>query len=455
VHKARLNPKKAGTTGEGPVVYWMSRDQRVQDNWALIFSQGKALEQKAPLLVVFCLTPVFLGATLRHYAFMLRGLEETAKKLKEANIAFFLLQGMPDAVLSAFLKKHHASLLISDFSPLKIKAKWNTGLDFRIDIPHFEVDAHNVVPCWHASPKQEYGAYTLRPKLKKLLPEFLEEYPRVKKHPYPYKQKIPRIEWPRLHSHLQIDRSVGEIENIGPGEDEAEKAMYGFIATRLERYPEGSRDPNLGTLSRLSPYLHFGQLSAQRVALEIQKAEVSSEAREAFLEELIVRRELADNYCFYNKHYDSFAGFPEWAQISLNAHRKDKREYIYSQEEFENALTHDDLWNAAQQEMVFKGKMHSYMRMYWAKKILEWTESPEVAQEICIYLNDRYELDGRDPNGYTGIAWSIGGVHDRAWKERPIFGKIRYMSYNGCAGKFDIKSYMARNLLKDKKGNIA
>jgi len=165
-------------------------------------------------------------------------------------------------------------------------------------------------------------------------------------------------------------------------------------------------------------------------------------SKDAFLEELIVRRELSDNFCFYNANYDNFEGFPAWAKKTLNEHRNDRRKYLYTPEQFENALTHDELWNAAQMEMVKKGKMHGYMRMYWAKKILEWTESPEQAMEIAVYLNDRYELDGRDPNGYAGIAWSIGGVHDRAWNSRPVFGKIRYMSYNGCKTKFNIKTYI-------------
>jgi deoxyribodipyrimidine photo-lyase len=423
----------------------MSRDQRVRDNWALIFAQEKALEKKSPLLVAFCLNPDFLGATLRQYTFMLKGLEETAQKLKDYKIPFFLLPGKPGAILPEFLKKHQASLLVSDFSPLKIKKDWNTSLVSNLAIPYIEVDAHNVVPCWHSSPKQEYGAYTLRPKLRKLLPEFLEEFPKLKKHPILSDQNPAPIPWDRLAMHLKIDRSVGEVEEIVPGSDAAAKVLQAFLESRIKKYPEGSRDPNLDSLSGLSPYLHFGQISAQRVALETQKAQVRPEIIEAFLEELIIRRELADNYCFYNEFYDSFAGFPEWAKKTLDEHRKDKREFIYSQEEFERALTHDDLWNAAQNEMVFYGKMHSYMRMYWAKKILEWTESPETAQEVCIYLNDRYELDGRDPNGYTGIAWSLGGVHDRAWNERSIFGKIRYMSYQGCVRKFDINTYIARN----------
>jgi deoxyribodipyrimidine photo-lyase len=214
----------------------------------------------------------------------------------------------------------------------------------------------------------------------------------------------------------------------------------------LQEYDEKRNDPTENSVSNLSPYLHFGQISAQRVALEVKKSQAKSEKKDSFLEELVVRRELSDNYCFYNEKYDQFEGFHPWAQKTLNEHRGDKREYLYSSEEFEEAKTHDDLWNAAQMEMVLRGKMHGYMRMYWAKKILEWTESPESALEIAIYLNDKYELDGRDSNGYTGIAWSVGGVHDRAWNERPVFGKIRYMSYNGCKRKFDIQSYIQKNL---------
>ena len=218
--------------------------------------------------------------------------------------------------------------------------------------------------------------------------------------------------------------------------------MKYFLQNRLPTYDEQRNDPTLDGQSNLSPYLHFGQLSAQRVALETSKASANKKAKEAFLEELIVRRELSDNFCFYNENYDNFKGFPDWAKKTHEIHRKDRREYLYSREEFEQATTHDDLWNAAQIEMIERGKMHGYMRMYWAKKIFEWTASPEEALDIAIYLNDKYELDGRDPNGYTGIAWSIGGVHDRAWFERPVFGKIRYMNYNGCKSKFNVRAYI-------------
>jgi deoxyribodipyrimidine photo-lyase len=185
------------------------------------------------------------------------------------------------------------------------------------------------------------------------------------------------------------------------------------------------------------------------VALEVRASSASPEAKEDFLEELIVRRELSDNFCFHNVNYDNINGFPEWARKTLSAHAKDRRDYIYSYDQFDSAGTHDDLWNAAHREMVQRGKMHGYMRMYWAKKILEWTESPEQAMEIAISLNDTYELDGRDPNGYTGIAWSLGGVHDRAWKERPVFGKIRYMNRKGCERKFNVQVYIDKYVTHD------
>jgi deoxyribodipyrimidine photo-lyase len=241
---------------------------------------------------------------------------------------------------------------------------------------------------------------------------------------------------------LKVNTSVPVVDWIEPGQKAARKMLRHFIKQKLNAYEAQRNDPNLDALSILSPFLHFGQISAQRVALEVQKADIPEDDKAAFLEESIVRRELADNYCYYNEKYDNFRGFPDWARKSLDEHRKDKREYKYTLMQFEGGLTHDGLWNAAQMEMVKTGKMHGYMRMYWAKKILEWTKTPEEAQKIAIILNDKYELDGRDPNGYTGIAWSIGGVHDRAWFTRPVFGKVRYMSSGGARSKFDVDAYI-------------
>jgi deoxyribodipyrimidine photo-lyase len=330
---------------------------------------------------------------------------------------------------------------VKDFDPLRIKCQWTEEVIKKIRIPLFEVDAHNIIPCWIASPKQEFAAYTIRPKIKRALPDFLDEFPELKKHPVSWQGKITKTDWSGIQKTLRVD-NIPEVDWIRPGEKQALLMLKTFLGKKLPSYTVKRNDPAFDGQSNLSTYLHFGQLSAQRVALDVENALADKASRDAFLEELIVRRELSDNFCFYNKDYDNFNGFPAWAKKTLNEHRRDKRIFLYTTEQFEHAQTHDELWNAAQMEMVKRGKMHGYMRMYWAKKILEWTESPEKAMEIAVYLNDRYELDGRDPNGYTGIAWSIGGVHDRAWNERPIFGKIRYMSYNGCKSKFDVKKYI-------------
>ena len=440
----RVRILKKAKEKPGPIVYWMSRDQRAHDNWALFFARELAFKQRTPLAVVFCLVPQFFGATIRQYGFMFQGLQETEKKLSEKNIPFFLILGSPGEEIAKFVSQHEVSALITDFDPLRLKKAWKKSVLDRIDIPVYEVDTHNIVPCWIASPKQEFAAYTFRPKVKCQLSEFLDGFPNLKKHPFSWEEKAEETDWGRAKKSLKVDRRILEVDWIKPGEKAAKQMLNHFKQHKLSDYDAKRNDPNQDGQSNLSPYLHFGQISAQRVALEIKKSSTTTSKQQAFFEELIVRRELADNFCFYNEHYDDFKGFPDWAKKSLNEHRHDRREYLYSLEQFETGQTHDDLWNAAQNEMVKTGKMHGYLRMYWAKKILEWTETPEEALKAAIFLNDKYELDGRNPNGYVGIAWSIGGVHDRAWFPRPIFGKIRYMSYNGAQSKFDVKAYIQK-----------
>ena len=435
----KLNEKPAG---KGPVVYWMSRDQRASDNWALLYAQDLALHSNSALVVVFCLAPQFLGATLRHYRFMLKGLAEVETNLRRLNIDFVLLSGKPEEEIPRFCRDRQVGALIGDFSPLHINLRWKTKTAKAIETAVFEVDAHNIVPCWTASPKQEYAAYTFRPKIKKLLPEFLTDIPRMIKHPLNLPEQPSCTDWLKAEKVLKIDRTVSEVPFITAGEKAARADMQTFIEDKLARYDAERNDPTKDGQSGLSPYLHFGQLSAQRLAYLVRQAEAPGIYTEAFLEELIVRRELSDNFCFYNNRYDTVEAFPRWAKETLAAHAADPREHLYSLEEFEAGKTHDKLWNAAQNEMKVTGKMHGYLRMYWAKKILEWTESAEQAMQTAIYLNDKYSLDGRDPNGYAGIAWSIGGVHDRAWFQRPIFGKIRYMSYSGSKSKFKIEHYI-------------
>lgn len=257
--------------------------------------------------------------------------------------------------------------MITDFDPLHIKIKWKEEVARRIDIPIYELDAHNIIPCWIASPKQEYGAYTIRPKINRLLPEFLDDFPKLKQQKIKLNE-IPENNWDEISSSLKLDLSVPEVDWIIPGEKAAQNALESFLRRKLENYPEDRNDTNLDGQSNLSPYIHFGHISSQRIALEVNKFIVSQEAKATFLEELIVRKELSDNFCFYNDNYDSFDGFPDWAKKTLDEHRNDNREYIYSLEQLKLSQTHDDLWNAAQKEMVKKGKMQGYMRMYWAKK---------------------------------------------------------------------------------------
>jgi deoxyribodipyrimidine photo-lyase len=437
---------KAGQERRGPVVYWMSREQRARDNWALLTAQHLARERRVPLLVAFALAPRFLGATLRQYAFMLAGLAEAARELEDYRIPFHLVRGEPGKAIPKWLRSHEAGLLVTDFDPLRLKREWKETVAQDLDIPLIEVDAHNLVPCWLASPKQEWAAYSFRPKVHRALEEFLTPFPALAKHPFPAGERGTGLDVPGLLDSLPLDRTVPPVTWLNPGEQAAGEQLRQFLAERLPRYDRERNDPTQDGQSDLSPYLHFGHLAPQRVALEVQKSRAPAADKAAFLEELIVRRELSDNFCYYNRDYHRFQGFPDWARKTLDEHRADEREYLYSLAEFEAARTHDPLWNAAQLEMVQRGKMHGYLRMYWAKKILEWTATPEEAQEVAIYLNDRYELDGRDPNGYVGIAWSLGGVHDRAWGERRIFGKIRYMSSRGAAGKFDVKAYIEKQL---------
>jgi deoxyribodipyrimidine photo-lyase len=447
VNPQRVRALTKRSQKKGPVIYWMSRDQRVNDNWALLYARELAQKHDSPLAVAFCLVPQFLGATGRQYRFLLQGLKEVEKNLQALNIPFCLLLGDPGKEIPHLLTEIGAGALVCDFSPLRRSQEWKAALAGETEIPFYEVDAHNIIPCWVASPKQEWAAYSFRPKVNRLLFEFLDEFPALQKSKErnsPTGKDAIENDWAAAERSLVADAySSADVAPkakwLVPGEEAAAKLLGHFLEHKLIDYERDRNDPNIDGQSGLSPYLHFGQISAQRIALEVLK---SMKDAGAFLEEMIVRKELSDNFCYYNQHYDDMQGYPAWAIKSLAEHEKDRREYLYTLQELERGRTHDDLWNAAQNEMLQTGKMHGYMRMYWAKKILEWTASPAAALRAAIYLNDRYELDGRDPNGYAGIAWSLGGLHDRAWKERAIFGKVRYMNYNGAKSKFDVQSYI-------------
>ncbi|HHE33008.1 MAG TPA: deoxyribodipyrimidine photo-lyase [Chlorobaculum parvum] len=435
----RLNERD---DGPGPVIYWMSRDQRVRHNWALLYACQKANRLGQPLEVLFTLAPAFLGAPMRHYDFMFRGLREVEGNLRELGVRLTVIYGEPGETLPEYAAKWNAGALVADFSPLKLVRGWKQAVASLLSCALYEVDAHNIVPCWLASPKQEYAARTIRPKLNALRGDFLTDFPEPELR-YQPDTLPPPMKWDEMESLLQTDRSIKAVPGIEPGEAAAIARLRSFVDGRLSRYADERNDPNSGAVSGLSPYLHFGQLSAQHAALEAVRSSAAEANREAFVEELFIRRELSENYCYYNGRYDSFDGIPEWAKKTLMEHADDRRDALYTPEQFERAQTHDPLWNAAQTELLETGIIHGYMRMYWAKKILEWSATPAAAFDIALMLNDRYALDGRDPNGYVGVAWSIGGVHDRPWVERQVFGKIRYMNSNGCKRKFDVPRYIA------------
>ena len=440
INPGRVKTLRTGRFSGKAVLYWMQRDKRVYDNWALIASQYTAIKNRVPLYVCFQYTGDNRESNTRQYEFLFKGLEQTAQTLEQHNIRFLLLKGNAKDTIPKLIQEHSIGTLIVDYSPLKVYKNRIKKVLEKVQIPFFQVDAHNIVPVWKASDKKEFAAHTIRKKITNNLVDYLTEYPKIIKHPYGEKREN-KFSLLEIMDNLNIDVSVQSVSWFEPGESAANKSLI-LLNKSLNNYDVHRNDPNKNALSNLSPYFHYGHLSSQRAVLEIKKFNIPQNDKAAFIEQVIVRKELADNFCEYEINYDYFDGFHPWAQNTLNQHRNDEREYLYPKQQFEEAETHDDLWNAAQNQMMITGKMHGYMRMYWAKKIMEWSPSPEIAQQIAIDLNDKYQLDGRDPNGYTGIAWSIGGIHDRAWFERPVYGKIRYMNYNGCKSKFDVAKYI-------------
>lgn len=438
------------------VVLWMSRDQRVEDNYALICAQEIAIMNDVPVRVVFNLVPKFLQATLRQYGFMIKGLQEVETSLRLLGIPMHLTRGDPAETIPALAKSLNAMAVVADFSPLRVGRGWVQAVGNSLDevsntselignkIPLIQVDAHNIVPCWIASDKLEYSARTIRSKIQSKIPQYLVSFPKIRENPPGYLNGIDAIDWDAALASLEIDRTITEVGWLQPGPSGGKIMLQTFAESRFKNYADKRNDPNEDVLSNLSPYFHFGQISAQHAVMFLKSLKTCPTSTDAFVEETVVRRELADNFCYYNPRYDSLEGCSDWAKETIRLHAEDKRDVVYTRDEFENAMTHDDLWNAAQIQMTSEGKMNGFLRMYWAKKILEWTNSPEEALAYSIYLNDRYELDGRDPNGYVGCMWSIGGIHDQGWKEREVFGKIRFMNYKGCQRKFDVRKFVSR-----------
>jgi deoxyribodipyrimidine photo-lyase len=416
------------------VLYWMQSSQRGWSNHALEYAIERANSINRPVYVCFGLDVSYPEANHRSFAFMLQGLRETAEDLKDRGIPFFVREGPPYEVAAAFGEA--ACLIVTDRGYLRHLVEWRERVAAAVDCPLVVVESGVVVPVEAVSGKDEWSAATIRPKILRHMDRYL--VPLVER-----RVRVPLLQGeiagagvPAI-DRLRIDPSVPEGAFKG-GPSEARRRLGLFCAERLSAYEDGRNDPNRDVLSNMSPYLHFGQISPVEIALAVRETGLS--AAGAYLEEAIVRRELAVNFVRYNPRYDAFDGLPPWAKKTLADHARDRREYLYTRRELEEGRTHDPYWNAAQRQMAIAGKMHGYMRMYWGKKILEWSETPEAAYETALYLNNRYEIDGRDPNGYAGVAWCFG-KHDRPWKEREIFGKIRYMNARGLKRKFDAEIY--------------
>lgn len=375
----RISKLNSKKVVSGDILYLASRELRVDDNWGLFFAQDLAKKYNLNFRKIII---------KNHLQASERQLEFLKNELKNSD--FEILNSLPENI----------GALIVDFNPINLYHNFAQNVDYAV----FEIDSHNIIPARYISQKQEFSAATLRRKIYANIAKFLTEYP----------------------------QNTNKIHPI----------LHDFVQNKLDRYAEYKNDPNKNSTSNLSPYLHFGLITSQRVAIEVLKSAASRENKEVFLEELLVRKELADNYCLYNKNFNNIEGAPDWAKVSLNLHRNDLRTYFYSQKEFEDGKTHDPIWNKIQQKLLLTGKIHGYLRMYWAKKILEWSQSPEKALDIAIYLNDTYALDGNDPNGYVGILWSIAGLHDRPFSNRHITGKIRYMSDSGLNKKFEVNQYL-------------
>jgi deoxyribodipyrimidine photo-lyase len=427
------------------VVYWMQRAQRATDNPALDVAIAIGNLIHKPVVVFFGVNPFVRGANLRHYRFLAEGLADTQAGARARRVGF-VLRAYPRHRLLPFLDEVRPALVIGDENPLRQTEQWREAIAERLRVPFWTVDADVVVPT-RLIDSEQYAARTIRPRIHRYLEAFLERQPDEHAQvAWTSSQRIADVPpTAAILDGLPIDRGVAAVAGHRGGLHAARERLSRFVREQLHRYAGARNHPELDGTSQLSPYLHFGHIGPREVAHAIATSGAPRDSIDAFLEQLIVRRELAVNFVRYNDKYDRLEGCERWARTTLRRHRFDKRPHLYTRDQFDAAETHDELWNAAQRQMAATGWMHGYMRMYWAKKILEWSPSPEEAFESAVWLNDRYELDGRDPNGYTNIAWAIGGKHDRPWPTRPVYGSIRSMSLASTSRKFDSARYIAQH----------
>lgn len=432
IEKERIKYLNNNTLGDGYVIYWMQNAQRTEYNHALEYAIKRANDLSKPLVVMFFLITNYPSANYRHYAFMIEGLKEVAVSLEKRNIKFVikLINNKED-----ILNYLNSSLVIVDKGYMRFEKEWRSYVSNNISIPLVEVETNVLIPIEEVSNKEEYGAYTIRNKINKHIDSYAKELEAGIINISSLDLDIDSVNLDTVLDSISLEYVPKSTIYIG-GTSNAKKHLDEFINNRINHYEERN-NPKYDYQSNLSPYLHFGQISPLYIYLK------TKDLNPAFTEELIVRRELSYNFVYYNNNYDNYKCLPEWAYSSLEKHMVDKRPYIYDLKTLEQYLTFDEYWNACQKEMVITGKMHGYMRMYWGKKIIEWSSTPYEAFNTMIYLNDKYNIDGRDPNSYAGIAWCFG-KHDRPWTERSIFGMIRYMNSSGLDRKFDMQDYVSK-----------
>ena len=446
IHKERVQHLNGKSLRSGDyVLYWMQSSQRAEYNHALEYAVQQANDLGQRLLVVFGLTDDYPEANLRHYAFMLEGLKDVQEALSERGIKLAVRRGPPDEV--TLEAGEDASLIVTDRGYMRPQRRWRERVAEEAGCLLTQVETDVVVPVELASSKQEHAARTLRPKIGEYLEDFLVALNPTKPENESLDIGVDGLDLSNIEKVLDdmdLDRSVGALRHLyRGGTSEAKKVFRKFLRKSFGDYVENRNQPQTDDVSHMSKYLHYGHISPIYVALKIRDANPPQGDLDSYLEELIIRRELSINFCHYTPDYDKFSCLPNWAKETLEEHKDDSREYLYAREQLENAETHDEYWNAAMNEMRYTGYMHNYMRMYWGKKILEWSETPKEAYETMLYLNNKYFVDGRDPNSYANVAW-VFGQHDRGWQERAVFGKVRYMSAGGLERKAKPREYVEK-----------
>jgi deoxyribodipyrimidine photo-lyase len=460
IRKLNTEPEREGAKY---YLYWSQMNRRVHTNHALEYAIHSANRLGLPLLVYEGLTCTYKKANDRLHTFVLQNVPDMAERLAERGIGylFYLRRRKQDANDVLYRLAADAAAVVTDDYPTFIAAGHNATVPGKIGVAYYVVDSSCIVPMSRIE-KRNYGAYTIRPRITKLLPEYLKplEEQQVKHRwkslvPGDFHTPVTAENIPELVASCEIDHSVPPSTSFAGGQKEAERHLEEFLENRLRRYAADRNEPSRHATSNMSPYLHFGMISALEIALRTKAhAESHGYMASEYLEELIVRRELAFNFAHFTPNADSLSVLPNWCLATMREHANDKREFVYTAEQFEVGATHDPLWNAAQRELLLRGKIHGYYRMYWGKKIIEWSPTHDKALEIMLDLHDRYALDGRDPNTYTNILWCFG-LHDRPWGSRPVFGTLRWMSFDGMKRKSDINAYMQEIAYLQRTGKDA